>query len=240
MGRGVSGLILKAMRADDYVFTVIRTEHVNDHYHRIRFDGGAFLTENPWFPTMWVRLWIPKSGEASTDADEGSLAQRGYTIVDPEGSEFSIEFAVHDGPAPRWAVDAEPGDRIAATMMGSDLTVPESPAPSEYVLVGDTASIPAINSLVDSAGVPCRVFLEYQHIAEREIPVRGASVTWVPREDRGATLVSTVTTASIPRDAFLFVAAESRATREITRAAKRDLGLPKDRIKSQAYWLQRG
>ncbi|CAM4036459.1 MULTISPECIES: siderophore-interacting protein [Tsukamurella] len=240
MGRGVTGLILKAMRADDYVFTVLSTEKVNEHYRRIRFDGGDFLTENPWFPTMWVRLWIPKSGEATTDEDDGTLVQRGYTIIDPQGSEFTIEFAIHDGPAPRWAGDAAPGDRIAATMMGADLTVPESPAPSEFVLVGDAASIPAINSLLSTAKAPCRVFLEYQHDAERELPVHTENVTWVPRESRGATLVSTVTKASIAADAFLFVAAETKATREITRAAKKDFGLPKERIKSQAYWLQRG
>lgn len=240
MGRGVTGLILKAMRADDYVFTVLSTEAVSEHYHRIRFDGGTFLLNNPWFPTMWVRLWVPKSGEATTDADEGNLVQRGYTIVDPKGSEFTIEFAMHDGPAPRWARDAQPGDRIAATMMGSDLSIPEDPAPSEYVLVGDAASIPAINSLIDTADRPCRVFLEFQHAAERELPVRTENVTWVPREGRGSTLVSTVARAGIPSDAFLFVAAETKATREITKAAKKDFGLLKERIKSQAYWMQRG
>ncbi|MEC4615060.1 siderophore-interacting protein [Tsukamurella tyrosinosolvens] len=240
MGRGVTGLILKAMRADDYVFTVLSTEAVSEHYHRIRFDGGDFLQENPWFPTMWVRLWVPKSGAATTDADEGTLVQRGYTIVAPEGSEFAIEFAMHEGPAPRWALDAEPGDRIAATMMGADLTVPEEPAPSEYVLVGDAASIPAINSILGTAQAPCRVYLEYQHDAERELPVQSEAVTWVPRENRGATLVSTVIGGGIGSDAFLFVAAETKATREITKAAKRDFGLPRDRIKSQAYWLQRG
>ncbi|WP_248490348.1 siderophore-interacting protein [Tsukamurella sp. PLM1] len=234
----MTGLILKAMRADDYVFTVLSAEAVNDHYHRVRFDGGTFLLNNPWFPTMWVRLWVPKSGEATTDADEGNLVQRGYTIIDPERSEFTIEFAMHDGPAPRWALDARPGDRIAATMMGSDLDVPE--APSEYVLVGDAASIPAINSLVGSTDVPSRVFLEFQHTEEREIPVHATNVTWVPREGRGTTLVSTVTRAGIPSDAFLFVAAETKATREITKAAKKEFGLPKERIKSQAYWLQRG
>ncbi|MET9328969.1 siderophore-interacting protein [Tsukamurella sp. NPDC003166] len=239
MGRGVTGLILKAMRADDYVFTVLSTEAVTEHYHRVRFDGGPFLQRNPWFPTMWVRLWIPKSGTATTDENDGDLAQRGYTIIEPESSAFTIEFAIHDGPAPRWALDAAPGDRIAATMMGADLTIPEGPAPSEYVLVGDTASIPAINSILDTAPVPCRVFLEYQHDGERDLPVRADQVTWIARENHGAALVSAVVAAGIPSDAFLFVVAETRATREITRAAKRDLGLPKDRIKSQAYWLDR-
>ena len=55
MGRGVTGLILKAMRADDYVFTVLSTEAVNEHYHRIRFDGGDFLTRNRW--STLVLLW---------------------------------------------------------------------------------------------------------------------------------------------------------------------------------------
>ncbi|KXO99585.1 siderophore-interacting protein [Tsukamurella pseudospumae] len=240
MGRGVTGLILKAMRADDYVFTVLGAEAVSEHYHRVRFDGGEFLQRNPWFPTMWVRLWIPKSGTATTDEDAGDLAQRGYTIIEPEGSEFTIEFAIHDGPAPRWALDAAPGDRIAATMMGADLTIPEHPAPSEYILVGDAASIPAINSILGTAAVPCRVFLEYQHDGERDLPVHADHVTWIARENRGAALVSAVLAAGLPSDAFLFVVAETRATREITRTAKRDLGLAKDRIKSQAYWLDRG
>ena len=189
---------------------------------------------------MWVRLWIPKSGTATTAEDAGDLAQRGYTIIEPEGSEFTIEFAIHDGPAPRWALDAAPGDRIAATMMGADLTIPEHPAPSEYILVGDAASIPAINSILGTAAVPCRVFLEYQHDGERDLPVHADHVTWIARENRGAALVSAVLAAGLPSDAFLFVVAETRATREITRTAKRDLGLAKDRIKSQAYWLDRG
>ncbi|GAA4399274.1 siderophore-interacting protein [Tsukamurella soli] len=234
----MTGLILKALRADDYVFTVVSKERVNDHFHRIRFSGEGFLAGHPWYPTMWVRLWIPKSGAASADDDEGTLVQRGYTIVEPDGDEFTIEFAVHDGPAPRWAVDAEPGDTIGATLMGSNFDFPETP-PTEYVLVGDAASLPAINSLLDAANAPARVFLEYQHEQERELPVRGGEVTWVPRTDRGAGLVDAVAAAGVRPDAFVWVAAESRATRESVKAAKRQATLAKTHVKSQAYWLDR-
>ncbi|MDF0530943.1 siderophore-interacting protein [Tsukamurella sp. 8F] len=239
MGRGVQGLILKALRADDYVFTVRDTEKVNEHFHRVRFTGGGFLAAHPWYPTMWVRLWIPKSGEATPGDDDGTLVQRGYTIVDPDGDAFTIEFAMHDGPAPRWAADAQPGDTIGATLMGSKFAFPESP-PSEYVLVGDAASLPAMNSLLDHANAPARIFLEYQHDDERTLPVRGDDVTWVARTDRGAGLVAAVEAAKVPADAFVWVAAEARATRESVKAAKRQAVLPKTHVKSQAYWMERG
>lgn len=239
MGRGVTGLILKAMRADDYVFTVIGNEAVNEHYQRIRFAGGDFLTTNGWYPTMWVRLWVPKSGLAAVDPDAGDLVQRGYTIIEPDGGEFAIEFALHEGPAPRWARAARPGDQIAATLMGSEFAFPDTP-PSEYVLIGDTASLPAINSVLARADAPTRVFLEYQHDSETRLPVHGTDVTWVPRRGRGAELVESVRRAKVSPRAFAFVAAESKATRETVKLLKRDCGLTKSMIKSQAYWLDRG
>ena len=58
---------------------------------------------------------------------------------------------MHDGVASRWAQDARPGDTIEATMLGSNFTLPE-PAPKGYVIVGDTASLPAINSLLTAIG----------------------------------------------------------------------------------------
>ena len=99
------------------------------------------LGDRPLHPTMWIRMWF---------ADDDKLHQRGYTLVDPdpEADTVDIEFALHDGVASRWAKDAQPGDTIEVTVLGSNFALPEPP-PAGYVIVGDTASLPAINSLLD-------------------------------------------------------------------------------------------
>ena len=151
--RGWQGAVLKLLRAGDYRLTVTGRREISPHYLRLSFDGGGLLTDRPLHPTMWIRMWF---------ADGDKLHQRGYTLVDPDpaADTVDIEFALHDGVASRWAQEAQPGDTIDATVLGSNLTLPE-PRPAGYVIVGDTASLPAINSLLDAIGdAPARVFLE--------------------------------------------------------------------------------
>src|SRR6476660_5954639 len=142
--RGFQGAVLKLLRASDYQLTVTGCRELSPHYLRLSFQAGSLLTDRPLHPTMWIRMWF---------ADGDKLHQRGYTLVDPdpEADTVDIEFAMHDGVASRWAQDARPGDTIEATMLGSNFTLPE-PAPKGYVIVGDTASLPAINSLLTAIG----------------------------------------------------------------------------------------
>ena len=79
---------------------------------------------------MWIRVWF---------ADGDKRHQRGYTLVDPDpaADTVDVDFALHDGVASRWAQEAQPGDTIEATVLGSNLTLPE-PRPAGYVIVGDT------------------------------------------------------------------------------------------------------
>ena len=139
--RGFQGTVLKLMRAGDYELTVTGRREISPHYLRLSFNAGGMLDGTPLHPTMWIRMWF---------ADGDKLHQRGYTLVDPnpEADTVDIEFALHDGVASRWAQDAQPGDTIEITVLGSNFTLPE-PQPAGYVIVGDTASLPAINSLLD-------------------------------------------------------------------------------------------
>ena len=88
--------------------------------------------------------------------------------------------------ATRWAKGAAPGDVLEATVLGSNFALPE-PQPAGYVIVGDAASLPAINSLLDAIGdAPARVFLEAGHDDDPELPITGqADVTWVDRDSDG-------------------------------------------------------
>jgi NADPH-dependent ferric siderophore reductase len=183
-------------------------------------------------PTMWIRLWFPNGDK---------LHQRGYTLVDPDPQTdtFDIEFALHDGVASHWARAARPGDTIDATVLGSRFALPE-PRPAGYVIVGDSASLPAINSLLNSIGdAPARVFLEAGHDDDRDLPVaRGADITWVDRKNAGEALLEAVQSAAFDADDhFGWVACDSRTTRSVVKVLREDFGIPRKSVKAQAYWV---
>lgn len=230
--RGWSGALLKLMGAGDYRLTVTGRREITPHYLRLSFDAGGMLAEHAVHPTMWVRMWF---------ADGDKLHQRGYTLVDPDpaGDAVDVEFALHDGIASRWARAAGPGDTITATVLGSKFAVPE-PAPAGYVIVGDSASLPAINSLLGAIdGAPARVFLEAGYDDDKDLPVTdGADVTWVDRADAGEALVRTVKAAAFDaREHFGWVACDSRTTRSVKGVLQRDFGIPRKSIAARAYWM---
>lgn len=233
MKRNWEGLVLKVLGGRDFRLTVLRNEPVNGHYQRIHVDGGGLLESCDLHPTMWIRLWFDNDGRPH---------QRAYTIVDPDPAtgRFSLEFALHDGCAANWVRSASVGDTIDATVQGSAFTLPD-PAPGHLYLVGDPASLPAINSLLDTADtIPATVWLEYSHDGERELPLRSRphhQVTWVPRQDDPAQLLTTIKAAlSASDDGLYWVACEARSTRAIARHLRQDLGIDKKRVVALGYW----
>lgn len=232
--RNWEDLVLKALGARDYRLTVLDTEKVGEHYHRIHVDGGGLLEACGVHPTMWVRLWFDNGGKAH---------QRAYTLVDPDPStgRFSLEFAVHDGPAVEWALAAKAGDTVDATNYGSSFALPD-PSPTHLYMIGDPASAPAANSLLDAApDTPATVWLEYGHDGERDLPLRARdhhAVRWVHRGDGLAETVCADLTAD-DDGAFYWVAAEATSTRAIARHLRKTLDVPKRRVYSMAYWSAR-
>jgi NADPH-dependent ferric siderophore reductase len=233
MTRGFNGVVLKAFGANDYRLVVTSVEDLSDKYRRIGFAAGGLLAHHPVHPTQWIRMWFPDGS--------GRLQQRGYTLVnpDPAGDRFDVEFALHNGPAAQWAEKAVAGDQIDATVLGSKFAVPE-PTPSEFVVFGDTASLPAINSLLDAVGdVPVRVWLEWQYESDRRLPVHAgsaATVTWLPRVNYGQLLREHAESMTCSSDAFAWVACDSATTRFIAKTLKTKHRLPKTAVKAQAYW----
>lgn len=229
--RGWQGAVLKLLRAGDYRLTVTGRREISPHYLRLSFDAGGMLADRPVHPTMWIRMWF---------ADGNKLHQRGYTLVDPDpaADTVDIEFALHDGVASRWAQAAQPGDTIEATVLGSKFAIPEPP-PAGYVIVGDAASLAAINSLLDAIGeAPAQVFLEAGHDDDKDLPVaRSAGVTWVDRKNAGEALVQAVTSAAFDAaDHFGWVACDNRTTRAVTKVLREHYGIPRKSMKAQAYW----
>ncbi|MBH0777636.1 siderophore-interacting protein [Nocardia bovistercoris] len=234
MGKGTNGVIMKIWRADDYRLRVTSTERITDSYIRIGFDAGGLLADHPVHPTQWIRLWIP---DATTD----KLHHRGYTLVDqdPENDKFYIEFALHGGPASAWAARTVVGDYLESSVLGSEFELPAE-TPSEYLIFGDTASLPAINSLLDAIGdAPARVWLEWQHESDRDLPVRNKphhETTWLQRVDSGRLLREKAAEITCAEDAYGWVACDGATTRSIVKSFKTIHNLPKTAVKSRAYW----
>jgi len=229
--RGFAGAVLKLFRAGDYRLTVTGRREISPHYLRLSFDADGLLSENPVHPTMWIRMWF---------ADGEKLHQRGFTLVnpDPVAGTTDIEFTLHDGIASHWARTAQSGDTIEATVLGSKFAIPE-PAPAGYVIVGDTASLPAINSLLGAIGdAPARVFLEAGHDEDKDLPVaRDAGITWVDRKNAGETLLEAVRSVAFDAgDHFGWVACDAHTTRLVVKVLREDFGIPRKSIKSQGYW----
>lgn len=237
MKRGWEAAVLRALRGKDFRLTVLAGEPVTERYHRLRVDGGGLIQTCGLHPTMWIRLWFD---------DAGSPHQRAYTLVDPDPAtgHFSLEFSLHDGVAARWALAATPGDTIEATVQGSRFALPDPP-PRQAFVVGDPASLPAVNGLLPLlAGTPTHVWIEYAHDSDLDLPVRAASrhtLTWVPRREDGRHLVGVVRSAlspdtTRPRNDYFWVAAEAGTTRTLERHLRRVLHVDRQRVSALGYW----
>ncbi|MFF8844101.1 siderophore-interacting protein [Streptomyces sp. NPDC015127] len=238
MGHGWEGVVLKLMRGKDFAFTVTGTEDVTDRFRRVHFTDGGMLAQTGVHPTMWVRIWFSNAGKPH---------QRAYTLVDADPAEgtFSLEFALHDGCASDWARAARPGDTVEATLQGTGFTAP-APEPSRLFVVGDPASLPAINSLLDALPhVPATLWFETSHASDADLPLRvhpdHHDVRRVLRRDDGAHLVAQVTKElpdllDDPAGAYVWIACDTATTRTLSAYVRKELALPKDRVNALGYW----
>lgn len=236
MGRGWEGVVLKLFRGKDFVLTVTGAEQVTERYRRVHFTDGGMLEATGVHPTMWVRLWFDNAGKPH---------QRAYTLVDPdvEAGTFSLEFALHDGCASDWSRQAEPGDTIDATVQGTGFEVPD-PLPPRMLVIGDPASLPAINSLLSVAPkVPATIWFETSHDSDHELPLRldpeHHDLRTVPRKDDQLVTEVKATLPDLiddPANTFVWIACDTATTRALTSYALKDLAIPKTRIHSLGYW----
>jgi NADPH-dependent ferric siderophore reductase len=240
-GHGWEGAVLKLLRGKDFVFTVTGSEQVTEHFRRLHLTDGGMLAATGVHPTMWVRLWFENAGKPH---------QRAYTLVDPDpaAGTFSLEFALHEGCASDWARAAKPGDTIEATVQGTGFQWPQ-PEPSHVFAIGDPASLPALNSLIDAVGsAPATIWFETDHGTDglplRVDPTRHELRT-VPRLGSGAQLVSQVRAAMPellkdrdPAETYVWIAADTATTRSLAAYYRKELQVPKQRVSALGYWRE--
>ncbi|MEV7885068.1 siderophore-interacting protein [Streptomyces sp. NPDC002817] len=228
-GHGWEGAVLKLLRAKDYVLTVTGAEDVTSTYRRIHLTDGGMLAATGVHPTMWVRLWF---------SDAGKPHQRAYTLVDPDpaAGTFGLEFALHEGVASDWARNAKPGDTIEATVHGTAFENPD-PSPTHVFAIGDPASLPAINSLLEALdSSPATVWFEggTDGLPFRTDPSRHDVRTGAGLVDRVRTDLPDLLRAH--PDAYVWIACDTRTTRTLSSYVRKDLGVPKERMHALGYW----
>ncbi|QUD82659.1 ATP-binding cassette domain-containing protein [Gordonia polyisoprenivorans] len=237
MSRGFGGAVMRAFGARDHLATVTSVEQRAPHLVRVRFHSDTLFSEALTGPTSWIRGWFPD--------DDGREHQRGYTFAeaDADAGTFALDFVLHEpsGPASQWARQAQPGQSISAMYMSSvPFEVPDENPPAGYLVIGDSASIPAINSIIDAVphDIPIEAYLEQHEPADREIPLNNhprMRLHWVPRTD--ATALASALESRDWSDWYAWAGPESNSLKEIRKRLK-EFGFPKSETHVQAYWAQ--
>ncbi|BBX05501.1 ABC transporter ATP-binding protein/permease [Mycolicibacterium aichiense] len=239
MGRGFQGAMLRGFGGRDHLATVEQVEHIAPHCVRITMSSATLFDDVDAGPTTWLRFWFPDPAGGRTEF------QRAYTIVwaDATAGRFAIDVVLHEpaGPACTWASSAAPGMTIPAVSLGSAPFVVPEELPAGFLLIGDSASIPAINSILTALPpeVDVEVYLERHGDHDELIPLAEhprRRLHWVPRVDD-----TSLAAAIEDRDWSNWSAwagPEAGALKHLRKRLKDAFGFPKTEVKAQAYWTQ--
>jgi ATP-binding cassette subfamily B protein IrtA len=235
--RGFNGAIMRGYGARDHEVTVTGTELLSPGFLRVRMHSPTLLGDGVVAPTAFLRFWFP-------DPDRPDYEhQRGYTLSEADEStgHFAVDFVLHEpaGPASAWAQRAEPGTTVSATPLGSTRFDLPDELPAGYLLIGDSASIPAINAIlgVVPAEVPIEVYLEEHQDTDRLIPLADhprARIRWIPR--RGEASLAAAIEARDWSDWYAWTAPESGSLKHLRARLRDEFGFPRSEIHAQAYW----
>jgi ATP-binding cassette subfamily B protein IrtA len=234
--------MLRGFGARDHEATVCETERLAPHFLRIRMVSPTLFEDAVAEPTSWLRFWFP-------DPD-GSAAefQRAYTITEADTAtgHFAVDVVLHEpaGPASTWARTVEPGATISVMTLGSaPFTVADEPAdrPAGYLLIGDSASTPAINGIIAAVphDIPIEAYLE-QHTDDDLL----IGIAEHPRLNlhrvvrRDATSLATALEARDWSNWYAWLGPEAGALKHLRTRLRDEFGFPKSEIHAQAYWTE--
>lgn len=230
----VDKAVLKAFGAKTYPLTVHEVEKVNAHCLRVHIKAPELIAaEDVERPSFWLRLWIPHKSQE---------IQRAYTVTRLRRAEslFALDFVLHDAPgvASQWARTTAPGETLRTTVYTGKLFEIPTAAPG-LLLIGDPASLPAINEILRALGddVPARVLLQQQHDDDTDLEVHSDDVTWLPPNATSHTEAVRALDADLT-GWHAWVATESSVTRQVKNILQKERGLDRKAIKAQGYWIE--
>ncbi len=238
---------------------VKRVMHLTPRMVRVTFGGAELAGVTVEGPATHLKLFLPVEGQTvpllpTFGADgirwpEGPRpVVRTYTprAIRSEASELDVDFFLHaDGPASRWAANAQPGD--CAGMAGPSKSVYEIPPDARaFVLAGDESAIPAIQTILEALpkGARAEVLLEVEDASDEQGLSTAAEVrvTWLHRGHapgrEGELLAKTLEDLELSPDANYWVACEAAQVRVIRRTLLGEQGVDPARLVTRGYWKQ--
>lgn len=219
---------------------------------RVTFSGEDLATFAWSGPAAHIKIIFPEPGlgldTVAVPEPDGPrpATTRTYTPrrFDADALTLDVDFVLHGhGPASAWAAQARIGQQLV--MMGPGPGYAADDAAPWYVLIGDDAALPAIETIVEAlpGTLPITAFIEVPAADEaRTLGGRAdADVRWVVRGDdaqaAGSALEQALSAFIWPTDAGrVYVGCESNAMRRIRTAVSAATGLERSRIVARGYW----
>ena len=229
---------------------VTRVVQLTPHMVRVTLTGddlGAFGWNGP---AAHIKLVFPEAGQAEPLLPEPDgprpTRMRTYTPrrFDPAVPELDVEFLLHgDGPASAWAAQAQPGQGLL--LSGPGPSYPIAPDAEWFLLAGDDAALPAIETILAAlpTGVPVRAVLEVMDAREERslaTPAR-LDVTWVHRDPdparADAALEAALFAMPLPAgNGRIYIGCEATAMRRIRAHLLHERGLDPATLITRGYW----
>ncbi|RJQ82960.1 siderophore-interacting protein [Pseudonocardiaceae bacterium YIM PH 21723] len=221
---------------------------------RISFAGDGLAEAITAEPDQQLKLYFPRPGHSEYPPpaeDFGAWYQgylsmpeevrpwmRSYTVrsYDPETCTLDVDFLLHRhaGPATRWAIDAQPGDRIGrfgpSAMFGRRIPLSTRLAEADWVLLaGDESAIPAMSTIIEACSRPMRAFIRSPY----EYPMQ----TWGALDLHWGDPLDAVRGASLPAGRpFCWLAGEAGLVRDLRRHLVGERGIARSDIEFTGYW----
>lgn len=230
--------------------SVTRVERLSPRMVRVTFTGddlGAFAWNGP---AAHIKLIFPEDGQAEPPMPQpdGPRPTRVRTYTprrfDPAVPELDVEFVLHgDGPASSWAAQARAGQVLVLGGPGPSYQV--DPDADWFLLAGDDAALPAVETILDAlpAGARVQVVLEVADEQEQR-PLSTAAqleITWLHRGSDPAqadtALEAALRTVELPDgNGRIYVGCEAAAMRRIRAHLLHERGLDPATIVTRGYW----
>jgi NADPH-dependent ferric siderophore reductase len=200
-----------------------------------------------------VKVFFPRVDDASQASSGGEAASpfeaRDFTPrrYDAEAGELWIDFYLHeDGPASRWARQAEVGQALEVGGPRGSVVLHMDGIES-LVMIGDETALPAIARRLEEMPPDIRTLVIIEGDgAEPSATLQQRIETDSVRVDRGLDAVPAQALIERLRQlenplgrCFVWVALESKAARAVRRYLTEERGFDKAWVKAAGYW-QRG
>lgn len=238
MARGFQGVMMRGFGARDHTARVIEKLEIAPHFVRVRMHSDTLFQDVIVEPTAWLRFWFPDPEGSKTEF------QRAYTLTETDVSagNFAVDMVLHEpaGPASAWARTAAPGAEIAVmSLTGPSRFAITDELPAGYLLIGDSASTPAINGIIDVVPreVPIELYLEQHDNDDVLIPISEhprLTVHRVPRADD--TSLAAALEARDWSNWYTWAGPEAAALKGVRTRLRDEFGFPKTEVHAQAYW----